>query len=48
MPLPNTSPVMSPMPTDGESCDCGRARFAEVSFTASQAPRAVIPVPLWS
>ena len=49
MPLPNTSPDMSPTPTT-ENGVVWMSRFISRKwrFTASQAPRAVMPIFLWS
>ena len=49
MPLPNTSPDMSPIPTTVKSwvwvsIPSSRKWY----FTDSQAPRAVMPIALWS
>ena len=49
MPLPNTSPLMSPTPTAVKSwvwVSCPSSR--KCRFTDSQAPRAVMPIALWS
>ena len=50
MPLPNTSPDMSPMPTTVKSSRSGCRRRARGSgaCTDSHAPRAVMPIALWS
>ena len=49
MPLPNTSPLMSPMPTAVKSCVwVSRPSSRKWRFTASHAPRAVMPMALWS
>ena len=49
MPLPNTSPDMSPMPTTVKSVDWVSTPVSRNScLTDSQAPRAVIPIFLWS
>jgi len=49
MPLPNTSPDMSPMPATVNSVVCGSTpSVAKWNFTDSQAPRAVIAIFLWS
>ena len=49
MPLPNTSPDMSPMPTTVKSCAAvSRPRVWKPNFTDSHAPRAVMPIFLWS
>ena len=49
IPLPNTSPDMSPTPTTVKSWfwqSCPSSR--KCRLTDSQAPRAVIPIALWS
>ena len=49
MPLPNTSPDMSPMPATVKSSVSGFSRSAaKCQRTDSQAPRAVMPIFLWS
>jgi hypothetical protein len=49
MPLPNTSPDMSPMPTTVKSSLCvSRPISRKWRLTDSQAPRAVMPMALWS
>ena len=49
MPLPNTSPDMSPTPTAVKSSVSGLSpSAAKCHFTDSQAPRAVMPIFLWS
>ena len=49
MPLPNTSPDMSPMPTTVNGSVCvSRPMSRKCRLTASQAPRAVMPMRLWS
>ena len=49
MPLPNTSPDMSPMPATVNSSMAGfRPSVAKWFFTDSHAPRAVMPIFLWS
>ena len=49
MPLPNTSPDMSPIPTAVNSFGLGvDAQLAEVALDPSQPPRAVMPIALWS
>lgn len=49
MPLPNTSPDMSPTPTTVKSSVCVSVPSSrKCRFTDSQAPRAVMPMPLWS
>ena len=49
MPLPNTSPDMSPMPTTVNGSAAGsRPSSRKWRLTDSQAPRAVIPSALWS
>ena len=49
MPLPKTSPLMSPIPTTvKESCWVFRPISRKWRLTDSQAPRAVIPTSLWS
>ena len=48
-PLPNTSPDMSPMPTMVKSSVSGFIpSAAKWTLTDSQAPRAVMPIFLWS
>ena len=49
MPLPNTSPLMSPMPTTVKSSLWVSTPISrKCRFTASQAPLAVMPIALWS
>ena len=49
IPLPKTSPDMSPMPTQVKSSLWqSTPRSRKCRFTDSQAPRAVIPMALWS
>ena len=49
MPLPNTSPDMSPMPTTvNGSFITSMPSSRKCRFTDSHAPRAVIPSALWS
>ena len=49
MPLPNTSPDMSPTPTTVKSCDWVSVPMSRKCFlTDSHAPRAVMPIFLWS
>ena len=49
MPLPNTSPDMSPMPATVNSVLPGsRPSVAKWNLTDSHAPRAVMPIFLWS
>ena len=49
MPLPNTSPDMSPMPATVNGVVCVFTDSARKwRLTASQAPRAVMPIFLWS
>ena len=49
MPLPKTSPAMSPMPATVKGCFwTSRPRLRKWCFTHSQAPRAVMPTFLWS
>ena len=49
MPLPKTSPAMSPMPTTVKSCVWTSTPISRKwRFTDSQAPRAVMPIFLWS
>ena len=49
MPLPKTSPDMSPMPTHVKSSVWqSRPISKKCRLTDSQAPRAVMPMPLWS
>lgn len=49
MPLPNTSPLMSPTPTAVKSCVWVSWPISrKCIFTDSHAPRAVMPMPLWS
>ena len=49
MPLPNTSPDMSPTPTAVKSSVSGFSpSAAKCHFTDSHAPRAVMPIFLWS
>ena len=49
MPLPNTSPDMSPMPTTvTSSASASTPRLRKWQRTDSHAPRAVMPIPLWS
>jgi len=49
MPLPNTSPDMSPMPTTVKSLLWMSTPFSRKKrFTLSHAPRAVMPIALWS
>jgi hypothetical protein len=49
MPLPNTSPDMSPIPATVKSVvSVSMPSVAKWNFTDSQAPRAVIPICLWS
>ena len=48
-PLPNTSPAMSPMPAIVNGCVwMSWPRLRKWCFTHSQAPRAVMPIFLWS
>ncbi len=49
MPLPNTSPDMSPTPTAVNGVlPISTSISRKWRFTDSQAPRAVMPMPLWS
>ena len=49
MPLPNTSPDMSPTPTTVTACDWMSTSISRKwRLTASQAPFAVMPIFLWS
>ena len=49
MPLPNTSPDMSPIPaTVKSSASTSMPSVAKWNLTDSQAPRAVMPIFLWS
>ena len=49
MPLPNTSPLMSPMPATVKGSPwMSRPVSRKCRFTDSQAPFAVIPTSLWS
>lgn len=49
MPLPNTSPDMSPMPTTVMSVFCTSTPMVRKwNFTDSHAPLAVMPMALWS
>ncbi len=49
MPLPNTSPDMSPIPMTVKSSDwVSTPSSRKLRLTDSQAPRAVMPMPLWS
>ena len=49
MPLPNTSPDMSPTPTAVNGVVVMSMSISRKwRFTASQAPRAVMPMALWS
>ncbi len=49
MPLPKTSPLMSPMPTAVKSSVCVSTPISrKCRLTDSQAPRAVMPMALWS
>ena len=49
MPLPNTSPDMSPIPTTVKSWVCVSSPApGSAGCTDSQAPRAVMPIRLWS
>jgi hypothetical protein len=49
MPLPNTSPLMSPMPTTVKSSVwMSLPSSRKWRLTLSQAPRAVMPIFLWS
>ena len=49
IPLPKTSPDMSPMPTTLKSVrSMSVPSSLKWRFTDSHAPRAVIPMPLWS
>ena len=49
IPFPNTSPAMPPMPTTTKSSVCvSRPISRKWRSTASQAPRAVMPIRLWS
>ena len=49
MPLPNTSPDMSPIPTTvNSSLWVSTPSSRKCRFTLSQAPRAVMPIALWS
>ena len=49
MPLPNTSPLMSPMPTTVKSSDWVSTPISrKCRLTDSQAPLAVMPMALWS
>ncbi len=49
MPLPKTSPDMSPMPTTVKSLLwVSTPSSRKCRFTDSHAPRAVMPIALWS
>ena len=49
MPLPNTSPDMSPTPATVKGVVCvSWPSSRKWRFTDSQAPRAVMPIFLWS
>ena len=49
IPLPNTSPLMSPMPATVKSSRCeSMPSSLKWCLTDSQAPRAVMPICLWS
>ncbi len=49
MPLPKTSPAMSPMPTTVKSWVwVSTSSSRKCRFTLSQAPLAVMPIALWS
>ena len=49
IPFPNTSPDMSPMPATVNGCVwMSWPSSRKCRFTDSQAPRAVIPIALWS
>ncbi len=49
MPLPNTSPLMSPMPATVKSCVwVSTPSSRKCRLTDSHAPRAVMPIALWS
>ncbi len=49
MPLPNTSPDMSPTPTTVKSVLWMSTPVSRKNrFTPSHAPRAVMPIALWS
>ncbi len=49
MPLPKTSPPMSPMPTTVKSSRwVSLPSSRKCRLTLSHAPRAVIPIALWS
>ena len=49
MPLPNTSPDMSPMPTTVKSVACtSMPSWLKCRVTETHAPFAVIPSFLWS
>ena len=49
MPFPKTSPAMSPMPTAVTSVvSTSTPSSRKWRFTDSQAPRAVMPIALWS
>ena len=49
MPLPKTSPLMSPTPTTVKSSAwVSRPSSRKCYLTDSQAPLAVIPIVLWS
>ncbi|SKU19650.1 Uncharacterised protein [Mycobacteroides abscessus subsp. abscessus] len=49
MPLPNTSPLISPTPTTVKSCVWVSIPISrKCRLTLSQAPRAVMPIALWS
>ena len=48
MPLPNTSPDMSPIPTTVKSVWRSVPSSRKWRLTDSQAPRAVMPIALWS
>ena len=48
IPLPNTSPDMSPMPTTVSSAVSASTPRRKWARTGSHAPRAVIPISLWS
>ncbi|MNW07259.1 hypothetical protein D3C71_2038240 [compost metagenome] len=48
-PLPNTSPAMSPMPITVTGSFCtSMPRSRKWRCTLTQAPLAVMPMPLWS
>ena len=49
MPVPKTSPNMSPMPTTVKSFDWVSTPIARKwYFTDAHAPRAVVPLTFWS